>query len=99
MFVVVWREPLRRRPTLGNLLSTMAANPQQISVTDLDVPQLAEVRRQLDEVRLCRPGRSSSSQLMETAGADAPHQLIHPTETGSGKVQVLYRQRGRNKAG
>lgn len=29
-----------------------AGTQQQISVTDLDVPQLADVRRQLDEVRL-----------------------------------------------
>jgi S-adenosylhomocysteine hydrolase len=28
-----------------------ATTQQQISVTDLDVPQLADVRRQLDEVR------------------------------------------------
>ena len=29
---------------------------QQIRVTDLDVPQLADVRRQLDEVRSRLPG-------------------------------------------
>lgn len=41
--------------------SEMAANAQQqIKVTDLDIPQLADVRRQLDEVRLCSPLRSSS---------------------------------------
>lgn len=34
----------------------MAANPQQqVRVTDLDVPQLADVRRQLDEVRFVSP--------------------------------------------
>lgn len=77
----------------------MAANAQQqISVTDLDVAQLADVRRQLDEVRLRSPHGSSLSQLIGTPGVDAPHQLVHPTETGSGKIQVMYRQRGRSEA-
>lgn len=40
----------------------MAANAQQqIKVTDLDVSQLADVRRQLDEVRLRLQRRSPFS--------------------------------------
>ena len=78
----------------------MAANAQQqISVTDLDIPQLADVRRQLDEVcsRLtCRP---LSPQLIGTAGVDTPHQLVHSVETGSGEVQVVYRQCSRSEDG
>jgi len=71
-----------------------ATAQQQISVTDLDVSQLADVQRQLDEVRLCPPCRSPPSQLIGNAGVDASHQLVHPTETGPGKVQVMYRQCG-----
>ena len=38
------------------MASTTAASqgPQQINVTDLDLPQLADVRRQLEEVRRAR---------------------------------------------
>ena len=71
----------------------MATNTQQqISVTDLDVPQLADVRRQLDEVCPRPPRRSPLSQLIGTAGVDAPLQLVHPAETGSGEIQVMHRQ-------
>ena len=48
---------MRDRDVLLNLLSTTAMasssspQPQQINVTDLDVPQLADVRKQLEEVR------------------------------------------------
>lgn len=34
--------------------TTAASQPQQINVTDLDLPQLADVRRQLEEVRCAR---------------------------------------------
>jgi hypothetical protein len=49
----------------GSQSIKMAANTQQqIKVTDLDIPQLADIRRQLDEVRLFSPLRSSSLQLI-----------------------------------
>ena len=32
------------------MASTTPSQPQQINVTDLDLPQLADVRRQLEEV-------------------------------------------------
>ena len=53
MFVIVWQGLFRLLESAIRPQSAMAAGTQQqISVTDLDVPQLADVRRQLDEVRL-----------------------------------------------
>jgi hypothetical protein len=73
----------------------MAVNAQQqIRVADLDVSQLADVRRQLDEVLPVSRRRSPFSQLIKTTGVDASLQLVQSVEAGSGKVQVLYRQRG-----
>jgi hypothetical protein len=92
MFVVVWLQPLRPQVAIQLVIYTMATNTQQpVSVADLDVQQLADVRRQLDEVRACPPCRSPSSQLIGTVGVDASHQLVHSTETGSGKIQVMHR--------
>lgn len=92
MFVVVWQQPLRPRVAIQPVINTMATSTQQpISVTDLDVQQLADVRRQLDEVRGRPPLGSPSLQLIGTTGIDASHQLVHSTETGSGKVQVMHR--------
>ena len=91
MFVVVWQRPPRPRVAIQRVIYTMATSTQQpISVTDLDVQQLADVRRQLDEVRSHPPLRSPSLQLIGIAGVDASHQFVHSTETGSGKVQVMH---------
>lgn len=98
MFVVVWQQPLGPRVAVQPVIYTMATSTQQhINVTDLDVQQLADVRRQLDEVRTCLSRGSLSSQLIGTVGVDASHQLVHSTEAGSGKVQVMHRQCGRSK--
>jgi hypothetical protein len=35
-----------------SLMASSSTQPQQVAVTDLDLPQLSDVRRQLEEVRI-----------------------------------------------
>lgn len=42
---------LRQASGVPLTMASTSSQPQQINVTDLDLPQLADVRRQLEEVR------------------------------------------------
>jgi hypothetical protein len=79
-----------------------AAAPQQINVADLELPQLAEVKRQLEEVCASFSPQTLTSIALNThfsvlLGALAPDQFFRPTQAGPGKVPVLHRERKRGK--
>ncbi len=44
------RHPFTSRPT--TMASPTSQQPQQINVTDLDLPQLVDVKKQLEEVHI-----------------------------------------------
>ena len=75
---------------LTNLQLTMASQSQQIAVTDLDLPQLSDVKRQLEEVNgnlfYLRIHSADHSMI----GIDPPHKLIYSAQAGAGKVQVMH---------
>ena len=71
------------------MASTTSPQPQQINVTDLDLTQLADVRRQLEEVRrtrMCPFGLPHPS----ISGTVSPHEFICATEAGAGEVQGMH---------
>jgi prefoldin alpha subunit len=53
----------------------MSSSPQQVNVSDLDVAQLSDVRRQLEEVR---PEFINAYVAHFRAGAKSPHELVRP---------------------
>lgn len=67
-----------------------SSQPQQINVSDLDIQQLADVRKQLEEVycRLHLP----TDLLNAFAGAKSPDQFLRPAQAGPVKIQVLSRE-------
>jgi hypothetical protein len=82
-------------PSTGTDTGT-AASPQQINVADLELPQLAEVKRQLEEVSSLLD-LFSISPLTPPLGALTPHQLFCPTQAGPGQVPIVHRERKRSK--
>ena len=81
------------------MASGSSAPPQQINVTDLDVPQLADVRKQLDEVRPTASPRKARLTLAPPVSPSALHPLIgaHPSvklirtaTTSAGQVQGMH---------
>ena len=74
--------------------TTATPSPQQINVADLELPQLAEVKRQLEEV--CSFGSQGSGhptdQNFDSLGAFTPDQLFCPTQAGTGKVPIMRRE-------
>ena len=73
-----------------------APQPQQINVADLDIQQLADVRRQLEEVNFplfSRVDSADSDILVCTyPGTESPYQFLCPTQTGSVEIQVMSRE-------
>ena len=76
------------------------ASPQQqgqtINVGDLDLAQLADVRRQLEEVRFYRlcihttqMSNAKLASLLVSLGTYPPYELVHAAEAGASKVQIL----------
>ena len=69
----------------------MSANtPQTINVSDLDLPQLADVRRQLEEVRKCQIPDLNKMFTPKRTGTQPPNQLFHPIKGCSGKVHGMF---------
>jgi len=70
------------------------ATPQQINVADLELPQLAEVKRQLEEV--CTTSLLELSVIRKPdptlLGAFASDQLFRPTQASAGKVPLVHRE-------
>ena len=68
--------------------------PQQVNLADLNLAQLGEVRKQLDEVRIVSSTRSymGTKPLHTRAGAATSHQLVRSTQASPGKVQVMHRK-------
>lgn len=73
------------------------SQPQTISVADLDISQLAEVRKQLEEVRRKRY-QIEESLTNYRLGIKSPHQLFCSAQASAGQVQDLYTEHRRNKA-
>jgi len=61
--------------------TTATPAPQQINVADLELPQLAEVKRQLEEVCSFRSPSSGhrTHPNFDSLGAFTPDQLFCPT--------------------
>ena len=72
-----------------------SSQPQQINVSDLDIQQLADVRRQLEEVTSFLSG--AAPILNVTSGTKSLDQFLCSTQAGSVKIQVLPRERRRNQ--
>ena len=78
-------------------MSTSTATPQQINVADLQLPQLAEVKRQLEEVKpLCSLFKALTEFLR--LGTLAPDQLLRSTEASAVEIPVVHRKRKGDKA-
>lgn len=71
--------------------TTMASQAQQVNVTDLDLSQLSEVRKQLEDVRPHNDSLDGDTDL--TAGIDTSHQLLRAAEASAGQVQGVHRER------
>jgi hypothetical protein len=67
----------------------MAGQPQQINVSDLELPQLADVRKQLDDVLKSVLGYRDSPVLISPAGAHAPYEFIRAAQAGAIKIRIL----------
>ena len=59
---------------------------QTVNVADLDIAQLSEVRKQLEDVIVHQPTSPTATNRDRhwKTGIDAPHQLVRATEAGSG---------------
>ncbi len=62
---------------------------QQVNVADLDLSQLGDVRKQLEEVRKAIPKVQGCSNI-ELVGARPPYQLICPAEASASEIQDLH---------
>lgn len=77
-------------------MSNASPQPQQINVTDLDLPQLAEVKKQLEEVRGTRTSQRIATNLLDLAlliprtGTQPPYELVHTAQASSGQVQSVH---------
>jgi len=78
------------------MASTSGSQPQQINVADLNLQQLSDVRRQLEEVACTVRYILCISDCL--AGAEPPHQLVRSAEASTSKVQVMHRERWRDQA-
>ena len=68
------------------------ATPQQINVGDLDISQLADVRRQLEEVS-CANMRAVVMDLIcapAIPGIEPSHELVRSAQGGGGEVQGVH---------
>jgi Prefoldin subunit len=72
---------------------------QQVNVSDLELPQLVEVKRQLEEVRSF-PCSCSSLEFLSllirfsvSPGTLTSNQFFRPTEASAGQVPVVHRKR------
>ena len=76
------------------------SQPQQINITDLELPQLAEVKKQLEEVRslFLGPVTLLTANDCIGEGTEPPHQLLHTVETSSGEIQLVYRKCERSQS-
>ena len=68
-----------------------SSQPQAINLADLDVAQLSDVKRQLEEVCIC----FISAMLWDPdeysrPGIESPHKLICATQASSSKVQDVH---------
>jgi Prefoldin subunit len=75
------------------------APTQQVNVSDLELPQLVEVKRQLEEVRSGFPCSSSSPEISSISiqfsaspGTLTSDQFFRPTEASAGQVPVVHRK-------
>lgn len=61
---------------------------QQINISDLDLPQLADVKRQLEEVGIepCLFLKLTTKTRLRSAGTQPFNKFLHATETGSSEV-------------
>lgn len=62
---------------------------QPVNVSDLDVAQLSDVRKQLEEVseEMLQPRHLlKRSKLEPYLGIKSPHELIRPAQASTGKV-------------
>lgn len=76
----------------------MAQAPQQIAIQDLDVAQLSEVRKQLEDVRIYHlETYTIDLTLKTTSGAETSYQLFHSAKSSSRKVQSLRGERERSR--
>ena len=77
-----------------------SSQPQQINVADLDIQQLSDVRRQLEEVNFplfsLVGSADSEIHVCTHPGTKSPFQFLCPTQTGSVEIQVLSRERWRS---
>ncbi len=62
----------------------MSGAPQQVNVADLDLAQLAEVRKQLDEV--CSYPASKSLLTFIHTGNYTPHLIVPTAQSSAGKI-------------
>ena len=73
-----------------------ATAPQQINVADLELPQLGEVKKQLEEA-CCRQHPYIHSEwfalMTESAGTLTSNQLIRTTETSTVEIPLVHRER------
>jgi hypothetical protein len=56
-----------------------------INISDLDIAQLSEVRKQLEEVS-CLGDVSMLTPFHLFSGTQSPHKLLRPAEASPGKV-------------
>ncbi|KAG9312676.1 Prefoldin-domain-containing protein [Chiua virens] len=75
-----------------------SSQPQQINVADLDIQQLSDVRRQLEEVDFFLPSSLDriSKRVFTQPGIKSLDQFLRPTQAGAIKIQVLPRKRCRD---
>lgn len=70
----------------------MSAQPQSINVADLDVSQLSDVRKQLEEVSLYTSLELLTDPLfLALAGNKPPYKFVRATEASTSEVKSLYR--------
>ena len=74
-------------------MASSSTQSQQIAVTDLDLPQLSDVRRQLEEVRVLPASCLNCAHHHRVlVGTKPPHKLVYTAEAGAGEVQGLRRE-------
>jgi hypothetical protein len=61
----------------------MSQQPQTISINDLDVSQLADIKKQLEEVSFIHPLTAETTNRL-VAGTQSPHFIIRAIETSAG---------------
>lgn len=85
----------KSNPRTAMSAPSTTAPSQQVNVADLELPQLVEVKKQLEEVGTVlqlQPRFIALNPISASPGTLALDEFFRPTEAGASQVQVMHRK-------